>query len=257
MRQFLVPPGCSDRTTLEVKGKEFHYLSHVRRLRDGDIFTGTDGAHQCFRITVLKREYDRIILSLNKEPSCKPLILPGSACGIILIQSIPKGAAMDRIIRQATELGVEKIIPVISEHTVPRAVGSGKIHRWRRIAREALQQSGCRFLPEICDPIHMQKFLNRQTGKKGKVLFFHQDSSNSCSLHGLLAEHTHEISILIGPEGGFSEQEISDFHAKGFSPACLGDNILRTETAAIAAIASVKLLSYEKRSWKIAGHTGV
>ena len=171
---------------------------------------------------------------------------------ISLYQALPKGRKMELIVRQATELGVRRIVPVLSEHSlvkITKAEADSKRQRWQRIAREALQQSGAARLPQIEQPIGLTELLERND--PGRVLFFHQVRLAAGSLHECLAEVPVRLSLLIGPEGGFSEGEVESLVGSGFTPVYLGDTVLRSETAALAALAAVKMILQERSNWKL------
>ena len=161
---------------------------------------------------------------------------------------------MDLIVRQATEAGVRRIVPLLSRHSVPR-LESGeeaarKVARWQRIAREALQQSGNPRLPEILPPVRLEEYLGGQIAGTG--LFLHQEPLEGGSLHELLAEAQREILLLVGPEGGLAEPEVEWLLARGFRPVHVGPNILRSETAALFALAAVQMILKERERWQLA-----
>jgi 16S rRNA (uracil1498-N3)-methyltransferase len=158
---------------------------------------------------------------------------------------------MDRIIRQATEAGVAQIHPLISERTLGwenRADRlEGKTNRWKRIARSAVEQSGVRQPPIIESPRHLKDI--QVDGSACNILFHPVPISNS-SLHGLLELGPEKINLLLGPEGGFSEKELHRLLAIGYHPVYLGDSVLRVDTAALFAIAGVRLIILELEGWK-------
>jgi 16S rRNA (uracil1498-N3)-methyltransferase len=163
---------------------------------------------------------------------------------------------MDLIVRQAVEAGISWIVPVESERSVPMAGDfTAKRDRWMRIAREALQQSGNPLLPEIREPLPLREAV-REPGVAGGIgLFFHQERLSKDSLHGALAglagDGSAHVSLLIGPEGGLSDDEVEFLKGAGFRPVFLGDTVLRTETAAVYAIAAVKTLLWERDEWTL------
>jgi 16S rRNA (uracil1498-N3)-methyltransferase len=249
MRQFLLPDQISENTCITVQGKDYHYLRHVLRLQQGDTFQGIDRRGHTYQLKLsaaTKRKIKLEIISGKKADALD--------CDIVLLQGLLKGRKMDTIIRMATETGVQEIIPVISDYTVVNKQGfkysEVKLQRWCKIAEQAVQQSGSGILPKIRQPVLLDQEL--ASGKKGKLcVFCHQESLDSKSLHELLAPALSGVTVLIGPEGGFSERELPLLMEKGFIPIHLGNNILRAETAAIYTLAAIKMILLEKKAWKL------
>jgi 16S rRNA (uracil1498-N3)-methyltransferase len=248
MKQFLLPDGYIGEATTRITGKDYHYLRHVLRLGIGDKLCGIDREGRSYLLTIEKEEREAFMVNSKPEDSGAPLF-PFS---INLYQCVPKGNRMDLIVRQGTEIGVQRIVPLFSERTVKkpdeREGWERRIDRWNRITKEALQQSGARFAPTIERPGPLDALEKRE---RGCDLFFCPDSEGQ-SLHRLLAGPPRAVNILIGPEGGFSEKEIAYILGLGFSAASLGETVLRVETAALCAAAAVKILLLESKIWKTA-----
>jgi len=156
-----------------------------------------------------------------------------------LIQGISKGDRMDFAIQKSIELGVHSITPVITERTVVNLKDhrtEKKLQHWQSVAISACEQSGRSTLP-IINPICTLADILKQQPEGLKILL---DPLSENSFHSLTASNN--IQILIGPEGGLSDNEITDAIKYGFKGVRLGPRILRTETAALAAIASAQLL---------------
>jgi 16S rRNA (uracil1498-N3)-methyltransferase len=158
---------------------------------------------------------------------------------VILLAALIKFDHFEWTIEKATELGVERIVPVIaarSEHGLDRAAGK-RLPRWRKIALEASQQSRRAFLPEIADPVPMRRAIAEPAG--------HRYLLDEAPGHPLAAElpdsRTAEdrVALLVGPEGGWTEEERGACREAGWKPVSLGPFILRAETAAAAALAVV------------------
>ena len=170
---------------------------------------------------------------------------------IILCQCLPKGKKMDLIVRQATEAGVSVIQPLDSEFSIVKYDSKswkGKHERFMKIVREAFQQSGSKTLPEVKEPVPLTSLEIDEKNEIG--LFFHQKSIENISLHQYLFTVPLKIKLIIGPEGGLSDKEIACLKEKNFKPVFLGENVLRTETAALYAAAAVKTIILERDSWK-------
>lgn len=177
---------------------------------------------------------------------------------LVLCQALPKGSKMDTIIRQATEWGVDEIIPFTSEHSIPRLSAEKEIQnrsrRWHQIIIEAQQQSGspvatcCNPLTDVvglCNIILERKKKNPRTC----AFLLHQDVEDLASVHELVAETVEEVMLIVGPEGGFSPSEVAQFKKAGCVPVVIGATVLRVETAAISALAAVSVILMEKHSW--------
>lgn len=264
MRHFLLPRECADGECLRVEGKEFHYLCRVRRYGAGDRFPAVSPAGERFTAEIKQLDADRCTLFLRREASASAGTGDGRAWSaeLTLVPALLKGNGLDEVVRQATQAGVRRILPAISERTVPRLESAGekekKRSRWQRIAREAVQQSGAAGAPEIAPPApltHISEELSpggqaadrRAASRLG--LFFHERAEESKALHDYLELRPQKIVLFIGPEGGFSEGECQTLAEHGHQAAYLGPYVLRAETAAIYAVAAVQILVLESDSW--------
>ena len=156
---------------------------------------------------------------------------------VSLYQGWPKGDKMEQIVKQATELGVYRIVPVLFSRCIARPEGSKRIDRLNKIAREAAMKSGRALIPQVDETIdfsHLQRLL--KSHEQALVPYEMEKSRNLRDVHkGAL-----DIALVIGPEGGLSEMEVREM---GASPLTLGPRIMRTETAGIAAIAMIMALN--------------
>jgi 16S rRNA (uracil1498-N3)-methyltransferase len=253
MRQYVLPNDYDYSGLLEISGEDYRYLTRVLRKRPGERFAGADPRGN--RVSILLRESGQssCILEITADTGDTGI----SVVDITLFQCIPKARKMDTIVRQAVEAGVGRIIPVQSENTVPRydeEIGEKKRQRWLRIARQAMQQSGRQKAVEIEMPVSLQE-IPRVWGTisaPGDVcLVFHEKQLSTTTLHGILSPPPAGIGICIGPEGGFSPDEAATLLHSGFQPVYINTNILRTETAALYAIAAVQTVILEKDSWTV------
>ena len=187
---------------------------------------------------------------------CDVGIIPALAAGgprprdvrLTLLQCLPKGRKIDLIVRQATESGVARIVLLVSEHVVARpGENDGRVARLRKVAREALQESGTELLPEIEGP---RPFASIEGATWGMPLLFHEKPVKGESLHALLADGPREVSLLVGPEGGLSDAEVALALASGFRPVHFATGVLRVETAATYALGAVQTILQERDSWR-------
>ena len=226
---FLSPEELSSEQVI-IADNQAKHLS-VLRVKTGESITVFDG---------LGYKYDCKILQINKknfiaEKLSKAPYSAESPLSITLAQGIAKGEKMDFIIQKATELGVSRIIPLITERSQVRH--TAKIERWRKIALSAAQQSCRGIVPEINEPVSLEVFLEvRHIG----IIFYEDEPGKHLKQTLKEFKNSKEITLLIGPEGGFSKGEVSAAVEKGFLEASLGPRILRTETAAINAISIIQ-----------------
>jgi 16S rRNA (uracil1498-N3)-methyltransferase len=222
-----------------VLGSEYNrYLLRVLRLKPGDEITVLDGRGKEAQGIIQSFDKRSVKIRLQKVTSKKE-----TKSFITLIQSIPRLSKMDLIIRSTTELGVDRIIPVFSERSNIRRDSNleSRIQRWQKIAQEATRQSGRIFVPKILDPISFEQALKISQNAKIKIILWEQgDKMISPELK--FSNKVSPLSIAIGPEGGFTSQEITLAQKAGFIPISLGQEILRTETAAIVSIGIFKYL---------------
>lgn len=256
MKSYLLPPGFPGSGSVEISGDDHHYLCHVLRCRVGDRLQATDGRGGRFILEVEGIGTDRLVAGVHSAEQAPASGQPN----LHLLQCLPKGPKMDQIVRQATEAGVWRIVPLLSRYAVPRLKDAGeaarKQERWRRIAREALQQSGAPRLPEIDPPAALADFIGREE-LSGTRIFLHpgppqQGSAASGSLHALLAGAEGAVFLLVGPEGGLAPEEVDLLLGKGFDPVRVQGPILRSETAALFALAAAQIILKERAWWKLA-----
>jgi len=236
LKQYLINQHCNSGQTLLLRDEEFHYLCHVRRQKIQQSFNIKDCRGKCFKA----------VLSDIVESSCTLLIQDevekrAKTYEIELYCCLPKGKKLDGIIRQATEAGVSRIIPLFSDHSLIHYQKENdfdrKKVRWEKIIKEAQQQSGSAMMTTLTNPLKVCNIPDVRENEKG--YYCHQDYIRENSLRSLLQEDPWLIRIVIGPEGGLSNNEIQILEDKKFNPFYLGDNVLRTETACLFAISSI------------------
>ena len=261
MKQFLLPRWYAGESRISLSGDNYRYLARVLRLREGAELPAVDerGSRYLMRIAAIGPSACQVEISPIQPEAAAPG--PGDrragqdvgapqALNLALLQCLPKGRKIDLIIRQATEAGVSRIIPLFSERSQVRPGDqANRQARLSRIAREALQQSGNARLPAVEAPRSLAS-LAEATDAWGTALFFHEERLSGSSLHELLAEPVDRVSILVGPEGGLSPAEVGLLSRAGFRPVYLGDAVLRVETAAIYAIAAVRTILQERDAWR-------
>ena len=212
---------------------EAHHLGRVLRLGPGDIVQAVDGhGHELtVRLTAVDALGARgLVLSRTARPTESPLDLT-------LVQGIVKGDKLEGIIRMATELGVCRVVPVVTERTIARAAPARwphRLERWRRVAKEAAKQSGRAVIPDVEPPRPLPEWLALRP--QGLVVCFWEGATDSPDAI-LPAGGVDRASVIVGPEGGFSEGEVTRLRAAGSLVAGLGPRILRADTAGPVALA--------------------
>jgi 16S rRNA (uracil1498-N3)-methyltransferase len=255
VRQFILPGSWAGEERLIIGGKQFHYLTRVLRLGPGDSFPARDSGGRPYSCLVRSVGAAELELELKPGPGEHENVPDGMPNDprITLIMGIVKGKKMDQIIRQAAEAGAAEIIPLMSEHSVVRLTEADSGHkqeRWEKIAREALQQSGTPRPPHIRRPARPEE-LPELTGHLDRLLYFHQEPVGQAGLHQLLKPDYRALGLIVGPEGGFSARELELFAAFHYDSVYLGKSILRAETAAVYALASVQTILRESATWQL------
>jgi 16S rRNA (uracil1498-N3)-methyltransferase len=250
MRVFILPQDPPYGKFIDLTGEDHHYLARVRRVKAGDRFPGRDSRGGHWLCTVVRVGPSSLRLSLE-EAVC---VAEPEQHSIHLIQCLPKAAKMDLIVRQATEAGVIRLIPVHSRFSQVklREEPEKKLERWRRIARQAAQQSGADRPPDIEAPRELESLLQSldEVQDEEVRLFFHQDREAADTLHRCLSKNVKIITLVVGPEGGLSLEEVNLLRKTSFVPITIGDTVLRTETAALFAVAAVQIVMHERNAWE-------
>lgn len=212
-----------------------HRILHVLRLKIGDqliLFHGADGEFQA-TITAMKKNSCTVTIEKFIPKNIE------SPLHIHLGQVISRGEKMDYTIQKATELGVTAITPLFSEHCNVRLNEertTKRLEHWQATAIAASEQCGRCFIPKIFPAENLEEWL--QKALPGTRIILDHRSPNKIKNISL----TNEIVLLVGPEGGFSDHEILLAKQNNFIPVQLGPRILRTETAALAAISALQTL---------------
>jgi 16S rRNA (uracil1498-N3)-methyltransferase len=210
-------------------GEHADHLIRVLRARVGQDFDiATGGSVRRGRIISLKDR--RVEFELAEEISTPPVV------EVTLVLAIYKFDRMEWAIEKCTELGVSRIIPLISARTDSHlATASGKrVERWQRVVLQAAEQSRRAVPPEITTPVKLRDVL--AFSQPRRILL--AESEEQSLLRDVLASETSEaLALAIGPEGGWTDDEVQAFQQAGWRSASLGSTILRAETAAIAATA--------------------
>ncbi|HID8630323.1 TPA: 16S rRNA (uracil(1498)-N(3))-methyltransferase [Neisseria meningitidis] len=236
MPRFHLPENLSVGQTVALPENIVRHLN-VLRVRPNEnitLFDGKGKAHAA-QLTVLeKRRAEAEILHEDTTDNESPL-------NITLIQSISSGDRMDFTLQKSVELGVTAIQPVISERCIVRLDGeraAKRLARWQEIVISACEQSGRNTVPPVLPIIGYREALDKMPSESTKLIM----SINRARKLGDIRQPSGAIVFMVGPEGGWTEQEEQQAFEAGFQAVTLGKRILRTETAPLAALAAMQTL---------------
>jgi 16S rRNA (uracil1498-N3)-methyltransferase len=244
MKRLLLPGSLTAGQRVELTGSDYHYLVHVLRYRIGGRVRGLDASGATWNLELVADDGSRLVAVAHPEDAEDRDRGPR----LTLYQAIPKGNRLDDLVRGLVQFGVRRICPIVTERTVVRTRSdSGRVDRWQRIAREAVQQSDAPGPVEVLAPRPLSE-VQPTAGALSLVL--HTEPLAQTSLHGYLGEPASEIDLVVGPEGGFTGAELTALLQTGFKPLWLGPQVLRSESAALFAAAAVRILILERTYWQ-------
>ena len=230
--RLFVSGALSNDAELVLQGEQANYLGRALRSRVGDtvtVFNG-DGGEWPACIEHISKNSVTLRLGVVVESTTE------SPLKIHLVQGISRGERMDFVVQKATELGVNRITPVLTHHgmvKLDQKRADKRRQHWQHVAESACEQSGRTQPPRIDEPLALNSwFGDRDPAGKMEVVLQAAATSSLASL----SAPTAGLCLLVGPEGGFSEREYEDAEIAGFQAASVGPRILRTETAALAAV---------------------
>ena len=215
-------------------GEAAHAL-RVLRMKAGDACQAiVDGG--LYAAVLAQTEPEALLTLGDALPSPEPGI------GVTLYQGLPKGDKMDLLVQKCTEAGVSRIVPVLFSRCVTKwdKGDEKKLQRWQRIAAEAAKQSGRAVVPELLPPITVKRLCAALPGHALSLVPWEEQRGSGIARQW---RGQRDVAIVIGPEGGISEDEIALMRAAGAVPVSLGPRILRTETAGLAALISLLTVS--------------
>lgn len=232
-------PASATAAEIRLSPEESHHLVTVNRCRVGDPVVVFDGRGREWLTECSIAAKTATVLRIRET---RPALM--RAATITLAQALPKGATMDEIVRQATEVGVARIVPILSERTQVQLDGERaekKVEKWRVTAIEAAKQCGNPWLPEIAPVQSLAEFLRAEDPGRLRLIASLQPQATSLrrALEQFRAQRSDPASNavwLIGPEGDFSPSEYDAAREAGYLPVTLGKLVLRSDTAALYAL---------------------
>lgn len=260
MRQFIAPTMPDNGGYLVLSGKDFKYLHNVLRLRQGDCIHVRLPSGELKIMTVVSISGKTLRLVVSQDEIVKEtgvtatqIDQQGKSCvPLWLFQFVPKAQKMDLIVRQATELGVSVIVPVVALHSSKEA-SYQRGERWERVIREARQQSGSPVETKILPPCSLQEAValwQKGGGKNPCGIVLYEKDEGTQSFHSAVScDNVSTAGLVAGCEGGIAQNELESFVEAGFKTVHLETNILRAETAAIYGLSVLQNLLTERHLW--------
>lgn len=226
----------------ELRGENRQYVLSVLRMKKGDRLLLFDGQGCEYEAIIAGHDHERVSVEIiGKEE------IHMNALKITLAQSLPKAKKMDFIIEKASELGAGVIIPFVSERSIPQLSPEKaglKQTRWQKIALEAARKSHSGGIPEVREILSFKKMLQAADKNAVKIIFWEEEKGMNLKLIlQARKKDQRDFFIVVGPEGGFSREEIETAGQLGFTSASLGKQILKVETAALAILS---IIQYER-----------
>ena len=240
MPRFYVPEPKIEDGMMRVTGEEVNHIRRVLRLRAGDKISVFDGLSKEYHGTIADEGPSSVLIRIESTSAPQR----ESSLEITLAQSLLKGEKMDYVIQKATELGAREMIPFLSSRSIPLLDKSGTLkrhHRWEKIAVEASKQCGRVVLPRIAPLQDYAEMIQGASQASLRLILWEREGIR---LKEALKDSAgkNQIFFVIGPEGGFSGEEVQHARENGFVPVTMGERILRAETASLSLLS---ILQYE------------
>lgn len=240
MSKFFVNSEQIQGDLIKIINNDVKHIKKVLRLKQGDCIIVGDTLGKSYECEIIDIGQDEVItrvISENSDINNEPPI------DVRLYQGIAKGEKMDFIIQKCVELGIKTIVPVITQYTVveiDKKNATKKLERWQKIAGEASKQCNRNLVPQIMMPQNLEECVSNLSSDDLSIVCYENEKNTGIkSTLNILQNKPKCINIFIGPEGGFSENEIKLLSSKDVQSVTLGPRILRTETAGLAALTIV------------------
>lgn len=232
MSRFFIPEANIDNDTVYFFDDDFNHIKNVLRKKVGDQIQCFNSKGTEFEAVIYEIEKDLIKAKImhSYQKNTEPIVK------ITLAQSLPKGLKFDEIVQKSVELGVCEIIPFISERSIKK---SDKLERWNKIAKESAEQCGRTIIPKVHHVLKFEDMLANSNKYKLKLLPWEGESLQTIKNVLQKTKNVDSILVTIGPEGGFSSNEVNLAKSFGFETISLGKRILRTQTAGPAVLSMI------------------
>lgn len=241
LQRYFIPSTDWHGAEVIIRGDDAHHISRVMRFREGDkiICNHPDGQAAICEITSMEQTMQATVQEWLDEAVELPIT-------VTVAQGLPKGDKFDFILQKGTELGAHSFIPFQAERSIvvwDDKKKAKKMNRFRKIVKEASEQSHRNQIPEIHSPMTLPALIEKSAAYDVKIFPYEEEAKveNHQSFGSIMKriEHDQRLFICIGPEGGFSAKEAEHLKRNGFHPVRLGPRILRTETAALYVLSCV------------------
>lgn len=224
--------------SVAVTGDEGRHAAIVRRIRKGEVVLVSDGIGNAVRGPVTQADVNGLIVEVTEI-----LEQPARPVRFTVVQALAKGDRAERALEMLTELGVDEIVPWPASRSIvkwaPDRVERA-LARWRSIVRESTKQSRQFRVPRVSPPLTTAELALR-IAEPSLTLVLHEGASDRISADALPAEG--EVMVIVGPEGGLTEDELATFAEAGGRPTLIADAVLRTSTAGVVALAQLQVLT--------------
>lgn len=250
MQRYFIDPGQFGERSVTVTGEDARHIGRVMRSKPGDKLIVSDGHSRVALAEIVSIEPQEVTADIieHMEQAGEPWLQ------VTVAQSLPKGDKMEIVIQKCTEIGAVSFLPFLSERTVVQYDGKKeekRTARWRKIAKEAAEQAHRSKIPAIEAPLSWREMLSALSEYDLVCLCYEKEQGQQLRdvlkpfADQLEPGQSYSVAVIVGPEGGFSENEVSEAEAAGAVSVGLGRRVLRTETAAMAALTCIMYESGE------------
>ncbi len=219
--------------------EDVKHIGRVLRLKEEDEVEVCDKANVEYICKIASMEKNQVEVKIL-EKRCSASEPP---IDVVLFQGIPKSSKMELIIQKCTEIGINKIVPIITDRTIvqlkDKKSEDKKLDRWQKIADEAAKQCRRGIIPKILKPMTYDEMINKVEDYDVVIIPYEEEKNNGIKSVLKTVENAKSVAIVIGPEGGFEKDEIQKAIESKITPVSLGPRILRTETAGFTALTIV------------------
>jgi 16S rRNA (uracil1498-N3)-methyltransferase len=242
MFQFYVPELSADQQQVLITEEEFHHLKNVRRVKIGEVVQLFNGKGLVFKVKIKKFYKDKVETEVLEKYN-----VPKKTYELVLCQGIIKIDKFEQIVEKVTEIGIDKIIPLKLDYCVVNYdVFLKKYHRFEKIIIESAKQANIVYLPKLVIPQKLDEVFNDK--ENWLTIVCYKNSKFTLDNFYTEIKKQNKIRVVIGSEGDFSNKEIKFLEQKDVKFVSLGDNILRSETAAVVAVSFITQLKLSNGS---------
>lgn len=236
MQRYFISIENRNNDIINISGEDVHHLKNVMRSSVGDQLICCDGQGVDYLVEITKRSSTQIECRIVEKYASRG----EPATKITIAQSLPKREKFEWVLQKGTEMGAVHFLPFVSERTVVKLDEKKvkqKVTRWKTIVKEAAEQAHRGVIPEVDSPRSWEELLH--TIQQAEVALIAYEKGGEALSESLVSNSSQDILVIIGPEGGFTEKEVTEAKEYGAIPVSLGPRILRTETAPLVFLSSI------------------